>query len=107
MRTGKVLVGTLVGVAIGAIAGILLAPEKGTTTRKRIRDAGDDYVKELKSKLDKYSKKVAKQFESAKKDAEDLVDRGKAKYEDAKQDAKDAATNFKREKSEDIKHANS
>ncbi len=36
MSTGKVVLGTLAGIAIGAIAGILLAPEKGSTTRRQI-----------------------------------------------------------------------
>ena len=40
MNTGKVVLGTLAGLAFGAIAGILLAPEKGSTTRKQISDKG-------------------------------------------------------------------
>ena len=49
MSTGKVILGSLAGLAIGAIAGILLAPEKGSITRKKIMDKGDDYADELKS----------------------------------------------------------
>ena len=44
MSTGKVVLGTLAGLAIGAIAGILFAPEKGSVTRKQIMDKGDDLV---------------------------------------------------------------
>jgi gas vesicle protein len=40
MRTSKVVLGTMAGLAIGAIAGILFAPEKGSTTRKQILDKG-------------------------------------------------------------------
>ena len=54
MSTGKVVLGTMAGLAIGAIAGILFAPEKGSTTRKQIMDKGDDYVDGLKSKYDKF-----------------------------------------------------
>ena len=84
MNTGKVVLGALAGLAIGATAGILLAPEKGSETRKQIKDKGNDYVDGLKSK-----------FKSTKKDAEEFIERGKEKYEDVKQDVKNAATNFK------------
>ena len=36
MKTGKVLLGLLAGIATGALMGILFAPEKGEVTRKRI-----------------------------------------------------------------------
>jgi len=97
MNTGKVVSGTLAGLAIGAIAGILLAPEKGSTTRKQIMDKGEDYVDGLKSLTEK--------FKSTKKDAEGLVDKGKAKYDDAKKDVKNATANFKHDGTADIKHA--
>ncbi|MBK6837973.1 MAG: YtxH domain-containing protein [Bacteroidetes bacterium] len=84
MSTGKVVLGTLAGLAIGAIAGILFAPDKGSKTRKQIMDKGDDYLDELKSKVDQISDFLAEKFESTKKDAEEMVDKGKAKYDDAK-----------------------
>jgi gas vesicle protein len=42
MNSSKVLVGFLVGAAIGGALGILLAPDKGTETRKRILEKGSD-----------------------------------------------------------------
>jgi gas vesicle protein len=95
MRTGKVVLGTLAGLAIGATAGILFAPKKGSKTRKQIIDKGEDYVDELKSGFDKIFDSLTEKFKSTKKDAEGLVDKGKAKYDDAKKDVKNAAENFK------------
>ncbi len=93
MSKGKVVLGTLAGLAIGAIAGILFAPEKGSKTRKQILDKGDDYADELKSKFDKFSDSLKEKFESTKKDVEGLVDKGKAKKDEAKKDVKNATAN--------------
>ena len=42
MSTSKVLVGFLVGAAVGGALGILLAPDKGTETRRKIMEKGSD-----------------------------------------------------------------
>lgn len=94
MSTGKVVLGTLAGLAIGAIAGILFAPEKGSTTRKQIMDKGDDYLDELKSKLDEISNSLTSKLVSTKNDAERLVDNGKDKYDDAKKETKNTASSL-------------
>jgi len=86
MRTGNVLLRKLAGLAIGAIAGILFAPEKGSITRKQIIYKGDDYVGKLKSKFDEFRDSLTEKFESTKKDAENIAEKGKAKYDDAKKD---------------------
>ena len=59
MEAGKVLLGTLAGVAIGAIVGVLLAPDKGSETRRRISEKGTGYADGLRNKVeglkDKYN----------------------------------------------------
>lgn len=42
MNSSKVFIGFLVGAAIGGALGILLAPDKGTETRRRIIEKGND-----------------------------------------------------------------
>ena len=44
MNTGKVLLSVLAGAAIGASLGILFAPDKGSSTRKKISVKKDEYV---------------------------------------------------------------
>lgn len=45
MSAGKFLAGVIVGGAMGAIAGILLAPKSGEETRELLSDASKDVVK--------------------------------------------------------------
>ena len=42
MSNSKVLVGFLVGAAVGGALGLLLAPDKGSETRKKIIETGND-----------------------------------------------------------------
>jgi gas vesicle protein len=42
MSTSKLLLGFLVGAAVGGALGILLAPEKGSETRRKIKERGAD-----------------------------------------------------------------
>jgi len=86
MSTGKIVLGTVAGLAVGGILGILFAPEKGSVTRKQIKDKGLDYADELKSKYGEFADSIAEKFQSAKGFAKDLAENGKTKYEDAKND---------------------
>lgn len=107
MSTGKVVLGAMAGLAIGAIAGILFAPEKGSTTRRQIMNKGEGYVDDLKSKLDDIRDSLTEKFESTKKDLEEFAEKGKAKFDDAKKDVKNAASNFKHHVASDINQATS
>jgi gas vesicle protein len=51
MKTDKVILGVLGGLAAGAIMGILFCPEKERKTRRKIRNTSNDYADELKDKL--------------------------------------------------------
>jgi gas vesicle protein len=105
MSIGKVVFGAMAGLAIGAIAGILFAPEKGSVTRKQIMDKGDDCMDEIKSGFDKTFSSLTEMFKSTKKDTEELVDKGKSIYHDAKNEAKKAVENFEQDVKADIKNA--
>ena len=52
MKADKIILGVLGGVAVGALLGVLFAPDKGDKTRKKIMDKSNDYADELKDKLD-------------------------------------------------------
>lgn len=50
MKTSRVILGILAGAAVGAIVGILFAPDKGTNTRKKFAKKGEDFAEDLKEK---------------------------------------------------------
>ncbi|MFM9947549.1 MAG: YtxH domain-containing protein, partial [Saprospiraceae bacterium] len=82
MNSGKVVLGILAGFAIGATLGVLFAPDKGTSTRKKISKKSDDVVNELSSKFNSMVDGVTKKFETLKSEATHLMESGKAKAEE-------------------------
>ncbi|MEO5681681.1 MAG: YtxH domain-containing protein [Chitinophagaceae bacterium] len=54
MANSKVILGFIAGASLGAIAAILLAPEKGTELRKKIADKTVDLGLSLKENLMDY-----------------------------------------------------
>ncbi len=51
-NTSKVLVTLASGVALGAVLGILFAPDKGTETRKKIKDKSKKLADDVKHKYE-------------------------------------------------------
>lgn len=84
MNTGKLVLGTMAGLAIGGILGILFAPEKGSVTRKQIVDKGSDFADDLKSKYNEYADSIAEKIHSAKEFAIEMSENGKAEFDDTK-----------------------
>jgi gas vesicle protein len=93
MKSGKVLLGLLGGVAAGALLGILFAPDKGSNTRKKIADKSNDYADGLKEKLDDFIETITEKFESTQQQAEGFAAKGKTKYEEFKKEVKNGADN--------------
>jgi gas vesicle protein len=82
MSSGKVFLGLLAGIAVGATLGILFAPEKGDTTRKKISKKSDAYAKELEDKFSDFVDSMAAKFESLKDEAVHVAQKGKKKIEE-------------------------
>lgn len=83
MSSGKVLLGILAGVAVGSTLGILFAPDKGTSTRKRIIKKGEGYVDELDSKYNDILRGMNKRYEALKEEMAMMTKKGKSKMEEA------------------------
>lgn len=84
MKTNKVILGVLSGIAAGAVMGILFAPDKGKKTRKKIKNVSSDYADELKDKFDSALDTMSKKYDTLKQDGQDLIQEGKSKFENIK-----------------------
>ena len=82
MSSGKILLGVLAGIAVGATLGILFAPDKGSKTRKKIREKGDEYADELGEKFNDFISSVSEQFEKVKEETTRIAKKGKRKAEE-------------------------
>lgn len=89
MKTEKMILGVVAGLATGVLLGVLFAPKKGSKTRKDILDKSEDLKDELKGKLGHYYNGVMSKIEENKNIVEELVQQGKSFFEDAKKDLKD------------------
>lgn len=79
MSTQNTVIGILGGIAVGAIAGILLAPDKGSKTRAKIAESAeetkDNIIENINSATDSFSEKI----EELKKVGNDILEKGKTK----------------------------
>lgn len=62
MAKGTVLIGLLAGAAAGAVAGVLLAPGKGSETRKNLSNKSKETVGNLKGKVNDFVDTVADKY---------------------------------------------
>jgi gas vesicle protein len=84
--TMKVIGGFLAGAALGTVAGILIAPDKGSKTRRKIQDESkklSDQVVEtvshsLKAFKDDYNDSIDKYAEKGKSSIDTVKDKMKA-----------------------------
>lgn len=77
----KSLPGILVGLAIGAVVGILLAPDNGKKTRQKLSSDSDSFFKDLQDQLQSGLNNIRSQYN-------DYVDSASAKAQDAAAQAK-------------------
>jgi gas vesicle protein len=73
------LLALLAGVAIGALAGVLLAPEKGEETRARIATRSRKFAKDIEEKSSELKNDIQKKSAELKKELEDQVEASKTK----------------------------
>ncbi len=88
MNKLNMLISVILGSFIGALLGVLFAPDRGDKTRKQISKKSDEYAELLKSEVDDFAKNLRKKYESALSDTEELINKGKSRAVDLKEDVK-------------------
>lgn len=81
MNNGTVLLGFLAGISAGAVLGVLFAPDKGSATRNKIVRQGDEYVGEVKGKIDNLVNGITEKFDNGLEQATRMVEKTKSRVE--------------------------
>ena len=82
-RQGELFVYCVFGFGFGLAAGILLAPQRGAETRRRIRDKAEDSTNFMKAKIDEMNQLVETGKENLRREKERLataVEAGRRSY---------------------------
>lgn len=81
-NSSKIMLGVLAGAAAGTIAGILIAPDRGENTRKKVSDSSNKFKEDMNSKLQQSVDRMNSLTESA----FNLVNDYKEKFKKESQD---------------------
>ena len=88
MSNTKTVLGFVAGAAVGALAGILFAPDEGKKTRKKIAGKAGDVSDSLKASFEDFMGELKKAYSNGKEEADELGETAKAKMNALKADAK-------------------
>lgn len=80
------MLGVFGGLVAGALLGILLAPDKGSNTRKKIMRKGEDLVDNAKDRLDEMVEGVNGKIQNLVQEATNLARRGREKANSVKEE---------------------
>lgn len=79
MSSNNIALGILGGIAAGAIAGILLAPNKGSKTRKKIVSKGNHLADDLKEKFEDLYENVTDKYDNLLHNTNAVIAKNKVK----------------------------
>ncbi len=77
MSKGNIVIGALAGIAAGAVLGLLLAPEKGAKTRKKIAKKSGESIEELRDQFNEILTTANKKLEGAQKGINTMYSKNK------------------------------
>jgi gas vesicle protein len=81
MSTSKVILGVVIGMAAGAVMGILSAPDSGKNTRQKISNKRQAYMDDLKYRVNGFKEGFRDRVDTVKNEAHDLLDQVNSKLE--------------------------
>lgn len=77
MKSNNLVIGLVAGLAIGATLGVLLAPDKGSKTRKKIISKTKETKDKLKDGFDDFLDTVSEKYDTLKHQGEELLNKEK------------------------------
>ncbi len=83
MSNTKILLGFVAGAAVGALAGILFAPEKGSKTRGKIAGKAGDLSSAVKNSFNDFVDGLKQSYASTKEEVEDIAAKKSSGYKAA------------------------
>jgi gas vesicle protein len=81
----KVILGIVGAAAAGAIVGMLLAPEKGSDLRQKVKDTANDWATQLADLLAEGKSELQNLRNKASKGARDLQENAEDRYNNARE----------------------
>lgn len=79
MNTGKAVISIIAAATMGAVIGMLFAPEKGTNNRKKIVNEGKKYLDDMMGRYIHIVEEVNKSIETMKQNTAEMLTDGKDK----------------------------
>ena len=73
MKSAKIIFGALAGVAIGIQIGLLVAPQKGADTRKKLTKKGEEYLNDFNGQLNHLVKGFSEKFDKINKEIANVI----------------------------------
>ncbi len=83
-NNGKLIAALLTGAAIGGALGILLAPDRGSETRKKIASKGNELTAAMKDKVQELLEEFKKDTGVVKEKASEYMENGKSAVDNFK-----------------------
>jgi gas vesicle protein len=97
MKKSTILISVLGSAFVGAVLGVLFAPDKGYKTRRQITKKGDEYAGMAKKEYDEMVKKMNRQYDDLKSQSDELLTKGKHRADELVNLGKEKATELRDE----------
>jgi gas vesicle protein len=75
MKSGKLVLGVLAGLAAGATLGVLFAPARGKSTRKKISRKAHQYADDIRDKSHEFTDSMSQKYQAVKDGGERIVEK--------------------------------